>query len=274
MVNTSYEAFQDTVWTYYDAHGRHDLPWRLPDPDGSFNPYHVLVSEVMLQQTQVARVITKYQAFLQAFPTAQVLAAAPLGTVLIAWQGLGYNRRAKFLWEAARIISDTHQGIFPHTQSGLDALPGVGINTAGALMAYVYNTPVVFIETNIRTVFIHHFFHDRQHVTDKDITALVAATLPGHSRIREWYWALMDYGTYLKQSIGNLSRASSAYVKQSTFHGSARQLRGQVLRLLAHQPTSIAALYDELADDRAPAVLAGLEAEGLIRLNVDRYELP
>ncbi|MBX6334506.1 A/G-specific adenine glycosylase, partial [Candidatus Saccharibacteria bacterium] len=196
------QQFQQTVWEYYRAHGRHGLPWRQCEPDGTLDPYKVLVSEIMLQQTQVPRVIPKFEAFIRQFTTVQALAAAPLSDVLKAWNGLGYNRRAKFLWQAAGMIVSDFGGRVPEAVSDLVKLPGIGHNTAGAVAAYSYNRPVVFIETNIRTVFIYHFFATEQQVADKAIADLVAKTLPDN--VRDWYWALMDYGTHLKQTVGNV----------------------------------------------------------------------
>lgn len=159
-------ALQETVWKYYHQHGRHDLPWRLPEPDGSFDPYKILVSEIMLQQTQVPRVLPKFTEFLTKFPTGQELAEASLGEVLAAWSGLGYNRRAKFLWQAAQKVVRDFGGELPHTFEALESLPGIGKNTAGAVAAYAYNQPAIFLETNIRTIFIHHFFRDADLVPD------------------------------------------------------------------------------------------------------------
>jgi A/G-specific adenine glycosylase len=294
-----YGTFRHAVYAYYQAHGRHDLPWRLPEPDGSFDPYKILVSEIMLQQTQVPRVIPKYAAFLARFPTVQALAAASLGDVLIAWQGLGYNRRAKFLWQAAQAAVREYGGALPCSVSELERLPGIGANTAGAIVAYAFDEPAVFIETNIRTVFIHHFFHDQTDVSDRAILALVQKTLPGaagkeQERFREaegeftspapsiktaglsrdWYWALMDYGANLKLTVGNLSRASKVYAKQSRFAGSLRQLRGRALRLLAAGPMDARRLISELADPRAEMVLRQLEAEGLVAHHGNMYTLP
>ena len=142
-------AFQQTVWNYYDQHGR-DLPWRKPSNDGDFDPYHIMVSEVMLQQTQVSRVIPKYLAFIKSFPDITALASAELEEVLRHWSGLGYNHRAKFLWQAAREAMEQYNSQLPHTVEELDALPGIGINTAAAIAAYSYNLPVIFIETSYR----------------------------------------------------------------------------------------------------------------------------
>lgn len=277
--------FQDAVWAYYAASGRRDLPWRQPESESEpgpgadgkewFDPYKILVSELMLQQTQVSRVVPKYYEFLERFPTVQALAAATLGEVLVAWQGLGYNRRAKFLWQAAQMVANEMGGEFPRGQKELTRLPGVGMNTAGAVMAYAYDEPVAYLETNIRTVYIHHFFPGQEAVPDKEIQALVEATVP--DRAREWYWALMDYGTYIKQQHGNKSRASKAYVRQSPFEGSRRKVRGAVIRYLSQQAGRTVA-YEDLAaaetDVRLPEVLGALVAEGMVREGADgRYGL-
>jgi A/G-specific adenine glycosylase len=263
MLTPEIHHFQKLVQDYYRDHGRHDMPWRQPP----FDPYKILVSEIMLQQTQVSRVTPKFTAFLQRFPTASALAAAPLADVLAAWSGLGYNRRAKFLWQAAQQI----HGAFPTTVEELVKLPGVGPNTAGAVAAYAFNQPAVFIETNIRTVFIHHFFKDQLDVPDSAILALVAETLPANPR--EWYWALMDYGAYLKLTVGNLNRVSKSYARKSRFAGSLRQLRGEVLRLLIAGPLSAADLQQAIADERLPSVLQQLEQEQLVSFQNDVYQL-
>jgi A/G-specific adenine glycosylase len=262
-----YEEFQEIVWEYYREQGR-DLPWRHSEPDGSFDPYKIMVSEIMLQQTQAARVIPKYQEFLTLFPTVQSLAAASLADVLKAWSGLGYNRRAKFLWQAAGQIKNT----FPDTLDDLVALPGVGVNTAGAILAYSFNQPVVFIETNIRSVYIHHFFEDRMDVHDTEILPIVKVTLD-KEHPREWYWALMDYGVYIKNTVGNTSRNSKHYTKQSTFAGSRRQIRGQIIRLLSERPVSDEEIRNIISDIRLDEVLNDLTKEQLIRLDGHLYRL-
>ena len=256
------EELKAAAIAYYQAHGRHDLPWRQPEPDGSFDPYKILVSEIMLQQTQVSRVIPKYREFLSRFPSFEILAAAPLGEVLKVWNGLGYNRRAKYLWQAAQKVASDYRGQLPDRVEALTALPGIGANTAGAILAYAFNLPRPFIETNIRTVFIYHCYADAPAVSDRQILDLVSATLPAHPR--EWYWALMDYGSHLKQAVGNLNMLSKHYTKQSRFEGSRRQIRGQILRLLAQRPHTNAELSEHLADERLAAVLQDLEQEGFI----------
>lgn len=266
------DQFQATVWEHYRAHGRRDLPWRITQPDGSFDPYRILVSEIMLQQTQVPRVIPKFADFMVHFPAIDVLAAAPLAAVLTAWSGLGYNRRAKFLWLAGQRVMQEYGGQLPRTSAELVRLPGIGSNTASAVLAYAYNLPAVFVETNIRTVFIHHFFIGQLQVDDRDIRDLVARTLPDD--VRSWYWALMDYGTHLKQTEGNLNKSSKHYAVQSAFAGSKRQIRGQVLRSLAGKPQSEAVLSRTITDGRLPGVLADLRAEGLIEQIPGGYKLP
>lgn len=266
------KLFRNSVWEYYAAHGRHDLPWRQSEPNGSFDPYKILVSELMLQQTQVKRVIPKFHEFLSLFPDANALAHAPLGDVLQVWSGLGYNRRAKFLWQSAQMVITAFGGEFPANQTELTKLPGVGKNTAGAIMAYAFNVPVAFVETNIATVYIHHFFTDQTNISNFDILQLVEQTMD-RAQPRVWYWALMDYGTHLKQTVGNKTRASKTYTKQSPFEGSKRQVRGKVLKLLAGGAKQTQQLIEALNDPRAEAVLHDLQQEGMITLEDDRYAL-
>jgi len=195
------KAFQKVIWRFFAQNGR-DLPWRRTK-----NPYKILVSEIMLQQTQVERVIPKYAEWLARFPTAATLATAARATVLTTWRGLGYNRRALALKRAAESI--VARGKFPREVAEILELPGVGPYTAGAIAAFAFNEPVVMIETNIRTVFIHHFFSDQKNVRDSELLPLIEKTLP-RLKPREWYWALMDYGSHLKKEVGNLGRQSRA----------------------------------------------------------------
>lgn len=221
-------AFQQYVLKWYAQHGRHQLPWRQ-----TTDPYHILVSELMLQQTQVDRVIPKYLAFLKRFPTVTVLAQSSLAEVLTLWQGLGYNRRAKFLLQTAQAVL-TNNGIFPQTQQQLQQLPGIGRYTASAIAAFAYNQPIVVLETNIRSVFIHHFFPGASTVGDKELLPLIEQTI-WKNNPREWYAALMDYGSHLKKILPNPSRKSKTYSKQSKFEGSPRQVRGAIIRALTLQ---------------------------------------
>lgn len=240
MKTLQYRQFITTVQAFYKTSGRHDLPWR-----NTTDPYKIAVSELMLQQTQVSRVIEKYQRFLQTFPTVQDLAAAPLSQVLQLWVGLGYNRRAKFLHQMAQVVVSDYGGIFPKDIATLKMLPGVGAYTASAIAAFAYDIPSVCIETNIRTVYIHHFFTDQKDVSDAQLLPLIEKTLPT-SGVRQWYWALMDYGSYLKTQGIKTHRVSAGYKKQAAFKGSLRQVRGAIIRTLTEtkQPLGKAALAD------------------------------
>lgn len=260
--------FQETVWSYYAKHVR-DLPWRHSDAAGRFNAYNILVSEIMLQQTQASRVIPKYISFLEKFPSLRDLAVTPLSAVLAEWNGLGYNRRAKYLHLAASSLAFQSE---PWKLEDLTACKGIGPNTAAAVLVYAYDRPLAFIETNIRTVFIHHFFADKAMVDDKDILPLVEETLD-REHPRQWFWALMDYGVHLKAASGNASRASRHYTKQTAFHGSKRQIRGQVLRELSQGQQTGRALARTIPDDRLKAVLSDLQKEELITFKGDRYHL-
>ncbi len=257
--------FVQTVMKYYKVHGRHDLPWRHTS-----DPYRIAVSELMLQQTQVARVLPKYQAFIKAFPTVRALARASLRDVLHLWSGLGYNRRAKFLYNMAQVVVEKYKGTFPETIEGLEKLPGIGPYTAGAIYAFAYNKAWPVIETNIRTVYIHHFFKDKEGVSDKQLMPIIKRTMR-KTNPRQWYWALMDYGTYLK-SIGIKNNAQSAhYTKQTVFKGSLREVRGAVLKTLVGGSLPEAKLLAKVP--RAHEVLPTLIAEGLVHKRGKSYAL-
>jgi A/G-specific adenine glycosylase len=277
-MNRKERVFIKTVWDFYKEEGRHTLPWRnLPaGRQGQRNPYRILVSEVMLQQTQVERVIPKYQEFLRVFGTVEKLAEAPLGDVLRMWQGLGYNRRAKMLHEAGKRVTGECGGTFPKTYEGLRTLPGVGSYTAGAVMVFAYNTPVPIIETNIRTVFIHHFFNDATDIPDSEIVRYIERTLDLENP-REWYYALMDYGAYLKKKEGNLNTRSKHYTKQSTFKGSDRQIRGAIVRALTEHRLTREELHEKLSSfdiQRIDAQVERLKEEGMIIKRANRHQLP
>lgn len=183
----------------------------------------------MLQQTQVDRVIPFFNNFLEKFPTAKALAKAPLRDVLRTWQGLGYNRRAKMLHEAAKSAMIYHSGRVPRSFEDLRTLPGVGDYTAKAVRVFAFNKPEVLIETNIRAVFIHHFFPKKKKVTDHELLPYIVASLD-RKHPRRWYAALMDYGSYLKQTIPNPSRQSAHHTKQKKFKGSDREIRGAIVK--------------------------------------------
>jgi A/G-specific adenine glycosylase len=263
-------SFRKVVCGYYTKFGR-DLPWRK-----TLAPYRVLVSELMLQQTQVDRVIGKFEEFVKAFPDLMSLHAASLAQVLAVWRGLGYNRRALALKKIASIVVEQHAGRLPDTVEKLVTLPGIGPATASSICAFAYDKPVVFIETNIRTVFIHHFFKGRPAVDDSEIVPLVERTLDKTSP-RIWYSALMDYGTMLKKKFPNPSRKSSNYVKQSPFQGSRRQLRGKVLGILLDSPQCTEmTLRKKLAGGTKGVIreiLEELVREGLIVFEKGKYSI-
>lgn len=266
---TVLDAFRRTVYGYYKRHGR-TLPWRR-NPE----PYGVFVSELMLQQTQVERVVQRFERFVDLFPDFRSLAESPLKDILRAWRGLGYNRRALFLKSAAEAIMRFHGGRLPSRREDLLALPGVGQATASSIMVFAYNEPLAFIETNIRTVFIHFFFPRAERVRDGDILPLVESAIDRRNP-RRWYNALMDYGSMMKQTLGNAGKRSTVYKKQAPFRNSNRELRGRVLgALIENKSLSGEDLLTLLRADRmrlAKAV-AQLKDEGFIREGKGSYRL-
>lgn len=260
------QPFKQKILRYFRRHKR-DLPWRH-----TTDPYRIWVSEVMLQQTQVPRVIEKYHTFLKTFPTIQSLAKAPLSKVLALWQGLGYNRRAKHLHQGAKYIVSNHSGIFPKDKESLLLIPGVGPYTAGAIRVFAFNEPEVLIETNIRTVYTHHFFPKRKKVHDKELLLLIEKTCPKKNP-RDWYAALMDYGTYLKQEGIKINSKSAHYAKQKPFKGSDREIRGKILRTLIAGPQSLQLLCKEIQDSRIESQLQNLYKEGLVTKQGSKYQL-
>ncbi len=263
-LNTSPEMLRKVrriVWAHYKKHGRHDLPWRA-----TANPYHILVSEVMLQQTQVVRVVPKYVDFIQRYPTVRSLARASLREVLVCWQGLGYNRRARALHTCAQAMVKTHKGKVPSEYHTLLALPGIGPYTASAVCVFAFEEARPLIETNIRTVLLHHFLPTRGSVHDRELYVL-AESLMETTHPREWHYALMDYGAFLKQSGTRLNARSKHYRPQSKFSGSDREVRGAIVRELTRHPTlATSALFRLLSfeRERATRILATLINEGLV----------
>jgi A/G-specific adenine glycosylase len=244
------------------------MPWREDT-----RPYYVLVSELMLQQTQVARVITKFEAFVERFPDEQALAIASLADVLVLWQGLGYNRRAKYLHDTTKMVAQEFGGTLPNTEADLVKLPGVGKNTAGAILAYAFNQPVLFVETNIRTVYIHHLFHDNFSVSDAQIIEKLEQTIDRQNP-RRFYQALMDYGTWLKANGVKNNVRSKHYKKQPPLKGSIREVRGQIIAALSQSEMTQLQLQKQLvADERFEAALHGLVRDGLVEKNAKNFHL-
>jgi len=252
--------FQSFVRRFFRECGR-DLPWRR-----TTDPYRILVSELMLQQTQVDRVIPRYHAFIDAFPDFSVLARAPQRDVLARWQGLGYNRRALYLHRIAMQVMREHAGQLPNDPAALQRFQGIGPATAASIAAFAFNRPVVFIETNIRRVFLHFFFEGEEDVSDSRILPLVELTLDW-DHPREWYNALMDLGTLIAGTTGNANRRSREYVRQSSFQGSDRQIRGEILRMvIVGGPVREDEICTSLDTDtaRIERILRALEKEGFI----------
>jgi A/G-specific adenine glycosylase len=260
-------AFREQVLAFYAERGR-SFPWR-----STRDPWAILVSEVMLQQTQTERVLPKYLAWLEAYPHPDSLAAAELAEVLKLWSGLGYNRRALALVKAASRIA--RAGSFPDSEDELLELPGVGPYTARAVLAFAFDRPVVLIETNIRSVFLHRFFEGVEGVPDSRIAPFVEATLD-RSDPRTWYYALMDYGVEIKKSLGNPNLRSAHYARQAPFADSNRRIRGALLRELGARGRADA---DELAAalpfarERVDGALSELRAEGFVAESSGVYRL-
>ncbi|HEY4487095.1 MAG TPA: A/G-specific adenine glycosylase [Candidatus Paceibacterota bacterium] len=262
LSGTEIAHFRRVVRAFYLKNKR-DLPWRKAS-----DPYHVLVSEIMLQQTQVSRVCQKFPFFISTFPTIKSLAKAPLREVLSIWSGLGYNRRAKFLHELAKIVMNDYGGEIPREISALVELPGLGRATAASFLAFAFNQPTVFVETNIRSVFLFHFFKNKKNVSDKEILLLIEQTVD-RKNPREWYSALMDYGTVLKERYGNPNIKSAHHVQQKRFTGSRRQLRGEIVRAcLRRRPFSVKELSLETKKPSSEVreVLKILEGEGFLKI--------
>lgn len=263
--------FRALIWDYYRVNKR-DFAWRQ-----THDPYHIVVSEIMLQQTQTSRVAEKYAQFITAFPTFADLAKSSQREVLTLWSGLGYNRRGLALQKIAQRVVQEFNGQLPADPGILQTFSGIGPNTAGSICAFAFNLPVVFIETNIRTVFIHTFFKDRtDKVHDKELLPFIAQTVDP-LQAREWYYALMDYGVMLKKAHKNPSRKSASHARQSTFEGSERQIRGMIIKLL----TQFSALsFEQLAEHikkeprRIERNLEDLCTEGLVhRREAERDEV-
>ncbi|MCH7552226.1 A/G-specific adenine glycosylase, partial [Patescibacteria group bacterium] len=220
--------FQKLILTWHKKNKR-DMPWRE-----TRDPYKILVSEIMLQQTQVTRVLPKYKEFLKEFPTLNSLAKASDKNLLRTWQGLGYWKRALSLKKTAQIIQKEYKGKFPKEPSLLIKLPGVGPYTAGAVACFAFLNKDAFLDTNIRRVYLHFFFPKRKNVSDKEILKVAEkATVSKNSR--KWHYALFDYGALVLKDK-RINRQSKHYAKQSKFEGSFRSFRTKVMRFLLDKP--------------------------------------
>lgn len=263
------EEFKKNILDFYKKNKR-ILPWRE-----EITSYGVVVSELMLQQTQVSRVLIKYPEFITTFPDFISLAQAPFESLLRVWQGMGYNRRAKYLQQIAQKIAKEYGGGLPDNPLVLESFPGIGLATARSIVTYAYNKPEIFIETNIRRIYIHHFFQDKEGVSDKDLLPIIEKTVD-KSNPREWYYALMDYGTALSKTVENPNRKSKHYMKQSKFEGSNRQVRGGILKTLlehgAMVPEDIMKKTN-FEKERVYPVLEDLTKEGFVNEKKGKYQI-
>jgi A/G-specific adenine glycosylase len=254
------EHFQALIWNFH-KNQRRDFPWR-----NTTIPYRILISEIMLQQTQTDRVIGYYKRFLRKFPTFKALSQASFSEVLIEWQGLGYNRRARFLWELSRQVTQLYKGKLPSSPETLMKLPGIGSYTAQAICVFAYNQPHPLIETNIRALYIDYFFKKKSLIKDSHILPFISATID-QGNPREWFYALMDYGSALKKKDRAVNKRSAHYVRQSPFKGSRRQIRGMVLkRLINAKALSLKNLVDQIQKDAqlVESVITDLVIENMI----------
>ena len=264
---SSIVKFKKEVWNFYKKNKR-EFPWRK-----THNPYKILVSELMLQQTQANRVVSKFEAFIKRFPDFQRLNQATTAEVLQLWQGLGYNRRALYLKRIAEKVMTEQKGKLQIKPELLQEFPGIGPYTAKAIYVFVKNKPETFLETNIRRVFIHHFLKDRQGVTDKELLPLIKQCLDSQTP-REWYYALMDYGAHLTKQISNPNRRSAHYAKQTKFEGSLRQTRGKILKLLiAEKNLHKKELEKKIQSEHFIKALEQLEKEGFIQNEKQKIRL-
>jgi A/G-specific adenine glycosylase len=259
LINT----FQKIIYDYYHQHGR-TFPWRQ-----THNPYHILISEIMLQQTTTQRVQEKYTSFITHYPNFPTLAQAPLPHILTHWQGLGYNRRALHLKKIATIITKTLNNKLPSDEKKLQTLPGIGPYTAAAICAFAFNQPAILLETNIQSVYIHFFYDNQTFIKDTKLIPLIKKTLDT-TNPRAWYYALMDYGVMIKKTHGNPSQKSAHYTKQQPFQNSNRQIRGLILKLLLENTTLTTHQLKhktKIPPDRLIPLINQLQKEGFIYQN-------
>lgn len=260
--------FQKTVWDFYKQNKR-DFPWR-----NTTDPYKILVSEIMLQQTQADRAVPYYKKWLKRFPNFKSLANASFSEIYPLWQGLGYNRRGLNLQKTAKLAIEKYKGKLPQDMVLLEEFPGIGPYTARAISIFSFNTPTACIETNIRRVFLHYFFQDKNGVSDEQILKIAELAID-KKRSREWHWALMDYGAHLKSQVPNPNRRHKNYSLQSKFEGSLRQIRGAILRSLAVKKMTAAQLVKvtEKEPQKVEQVIASLLGEQLIKKQKSIFSL-
>jgi len=221
------DEFQRFIFSWWKTN-RRDLPWRRTN-----DPYKILVSEVMLQQTQVLRVLPKYREFIERYPTVYDLAKASPGDVLRIWKGMGYNRRALYLYKTAQEVVRIYHGIFPKDEESLTKLPGLGIYTARAIMVSAYRQNVAMVDTNIRQIITHFFFRDKPQ--KPAVIQAAADQLVPVGKSWEWHQALMDFGSSkLKKIHPPMRRIGRTAEKKKSipFKESNRFYRGRIIDIL------------------------------------------
>jgi len=266
LTNEVIKAFQDFIYSFYNRKKR-DFPFRE-----NITPYKVVVSEIMLQQTQTNRVAEKFVEFIKKFPDFKSLAQASIEELLSTWQGLGYNRRAIALKKIAERIMSEFNGNVPKDLNLLTSLPQIGHNTASSILSFAYNIPTYFIETNIRRVYIYFFFSGKSQIDDKEIMEIVKISVDKNNP-RDWYYALMDFGTMLKKKHPELNKRSAHYRKQSKFDGSTRQVRGKILKLLLEKPLSTKKIVNKInyEEKKVLEILNTLKKEGFIQKEQEKF---
>ncbi|NBK22887.1 MAG: DNA repair protein [Spirochaetia bacterium] len=262
--------FKTLILDFYAQHGR-PFAWRRTS-----DPYQVLVSEVMLQQTQTGRVVPKYESFLSQWPDFPSLAEASTESLLSVWKGLGYNRRALNLRKSAR-MTEAWDWTIPNDKVLIESLPGVGKATSAAIRSFCFGQKSVYLETNIRRVLLSTFYPEVEEVKDKDLELLLYELSLINEDMKSWYYALMDYGVLLKALFPNANRRSAHYTKQKKFENSNRQIRGQLIHLLTDTGSKeLSVIYDLLPyfeDERILNSLEQLTKEGFVQEKEGVYGL-
>ena len=269
LTSSVIELFRKLIYSYF-KNNRRDFPFR-----NEITPYNVLVSEIMLQQTQTGRVAERFLEFKKEFPDFLSLSNAPNKKLLMAWQGMGYNRRVLALKQIAKEVITDYNGQLPDTVDILKTFPQIGHNTASSIAAFAYNKPSIFIETNIRRVYIYFFFPKKKNINDKDILPIVESTVDNDNP-REWYYALMDYGVMLKKTHPELNKRSSHYRKQSPFKGSNREIRGKILKILTSESEILESTLLkklQLKIEKMRPILQQLEQEGFLKRNGNKISI-
>ena len=255
-------AFKTLILSFYAEHGR-AFVWRDTN-----DPYRILVSEVMLQQTQTGRVVPKYEAFLSRWPDFSSLAEATTEELLSVWKGLGYNRRALNLRRSARMTQEWDWTI-PNDKTLIESLPGVGKATSAAIRSFCFGEKSVYLETNIRRVLLTCFYPEEVEVKDRELESLLHELSLINEDMKSWYYALMDYGVLLKALFPNANKRSAHYTKQKKFENSNRQIRGLLIHLLTDTGSKalpvICDLLSHFEEERIYHALAQLESEGFVQ---------